>query len=250
MDVVDPTYSKKEVRDPTYHWEGKESENSEESKRIIIKVGMIGETHTGKVNIMIKLVEDSVDNQCIETLGVNFIEKTIRLRNIAVTLSFWDLGGQEEYRQLMPLLCNDAKVLLFVFDLTRKRTLSMIRKLFKIAKKQNRYAIPFLIGSKFELFNERDMKFKQEITNKAQKFAKIMKAPLIFCSSSQSINIKKIFQIIIARVFHLTPKVTEVTKVGEPILEYKESWPRRSKKKYKTKISPGPREREDGANRR
>lgn len=242
MEVIDPTYSNQEVEDPTYSNESQKRSKWKESKRIIIKVGMIGEMHTGKVNIMIKLVEDSVDNEYIESLGVNFIEKTVRLKNIAVTLSFWDLGGRKEYRQLMPLLCNDARVLLFVFDLTRKRTLSMVRRLFKIAKKQNKYAIPFLIGSKFDLFNQKDMEFKQEITNKAQKFAKLMRAPLIFCSSSRSINIQKIFQIIIARVFHLKPRVTEVKKVGEPILEYKASWPRR---KDKTKSSPGRRGRKD-----
>jgi len=226
--------------------EGKESESSSKTNNIIIKVGVIGETHTGKTSLMVKYVEDRFDEEYIETLGVNFMEKTVRLKNIAVTLSVWDLGGQDEYRQLMPLVCNDAKVLLFVFDLTRKRTLSMIREWFKNAKKQNKYAIPFLIGSKFDLFNEKDMKFKQEITQQAQKFAKVMRAPLIFCSSSHSINIKKIFQIIIARVFHLTPKVAEVTRYGEPILEYKASWTRRSRKKDKSK-KPSSQSRRDGA---
>lgn len=59
----------------------------------------------------------------------------------------------------------------------------------------------------------------------ARKFAKAMKSPLIFCSSSHSINIKKIFQLIIAKVFHLRPKVEEITKVTEPIVEYKKYWP-------------------------
>jgi len=241
MEVMDPTYRTKEVKDLTHRQEGEESENSKESKSIVIKVGMIGEKHTGKRSLMVKYVDDRFDEAYINTLGVNFIEKTVKLKNIAVTLSVWDLGGEDEYRQLMPLVCNDAKVILFIFDLTRKQTLLMIREWFRNAKKQNKYAIPFLIGAKFDRFNEKDMKFKKEVTKKAQKFAKNMKAPLIFCSASHSINIKKIFQIIIARVFHLTPKLPEVTKVGEPIVEYKASWTRWSKKKHETKMSSGRR---------
>jgi len=202
---------------------------------IIVKVGVIGETRTGKRSLLVKYVEDRFEKEYIETLGVNFMEKTVRLKSIAVTLSVWDLGGPDEYKQLMPLVCNDAKVLLFVFDLTRKRTLSMIREWFRNAKKKNKRAIPFLVGLKFDLFKEKDMNFKQEITQQAQKFAKVMRAPLIFCSSSHSINIKNLFKIIIGKVFHLRPKVKEITRLGEPILLYKASWTRRSRKKHTTK---------------
>merc|ERR1711920_506722 len=158
-------------------------------------------------------------------------EKTIQLRNITVTLSVWDLGGQAEYSNLMPLVCSDAKVFLFVFDLTRKRSLSMIRDWYRMARKQNKFAIPFLIGAKFDLFDRKDMKFKEEITTQARKFAKAMKAPLIYCSSSHSINIKKIFQLILANVFHLRPRVREVKKLSEPLVEYKSIWSKKKKSK-------------------
>merc|ERR1712157_544292 len=39
--------------------------------------------------------------------------------------------------------------------------------------------------------------------------AKKMHAPLIYCSSAQSINVKKIFKVIIAKVFDLKPKIKE-----------------------------------------
>jgi len=213
--------------------EVKESENWDKKNNVMIKVGVIGETHTGKTSLMVKYVEDRFDREYIETLGVNFMERTIKLKNTTVTLSVWDLGGQDEYKELMPLVCNDAKVILYVFDLTRKKTLSKIKGWFRNAKKYNKYAIPFLIGSKFDLFNKKDMQFKQEITDQAKKFARLMKAPLIYCSASRSINIKKIFQIIIAKVFHLVPRVAEVNKCTEPIVEYKASWGKRQRRKEK-----------------
>lgn len=207
----------------------KQMNMSYKNNHIVIKVGMIGESQTGKTSLMVKYVENRFDEDYIETLGVNFMEKTINLRNIAVTFSVWDLGGQKEYLQLMPLVCNDARVLLFVFDLTCKQSLLLIREWYRQARTENRYAVPFLIGTKFDLFAKRSLKYKKEMTAQARKFSKAMKAPMIFCSSSHSINIKKIFQLIIAKVFRLRPKIVETTKVTEPIIEYKAYWSRSKK---------------------
>merc|ERR1711971_1303938 len=67
----------------------------------------------------------------------------------------------------------------------------------------------FLIGTKFDLFDELEDHLKKDITKQARKFAKKMHAPLIYCSSAQSINVKKIFKVIIAKVFDLKPKIKE-----------------------------------------
>jgi len=207
---------------------------------IKIKVGMIGESQAGKTSLMVKYIEDKFDEDYIETLGVNFMEKTIQLRNITVTLSVWEFGTQKEYSNFMPLVCRDAKVFLFVFDLTRKLSLYMIRDWYKWARKQSKYASPFLIGSKFDLFDKKDMKFKEEITTLARKFSKAMKAPLIYCSSSHSINIKNLFQLILAKVFHLRPKVAEIKNISEPLVEYKATW-----KKKKNSKKSGQKRKED-----
>lgn len=47
-----------------------------------------------------------------------------------------------------------------------------------------------------------------------------MKAPLIFCSSSYSINVKKIFKIVLAKAFDLRCTIPEIRNIGEPIIEY------------------------------
>ena len=47
-----------------------------------------------------------------------------------------------------------------------------------------------------------------------------MKAPLIFTSSSHSINVQKIFKIILSKAFDLKCTIEQVDKIGEPILQY------------------------------
>lgn len=54
----------------------------------------------------------------------------------------------------------------------------------------------------------------------AKRFAKAMHASLIFCSTSASVNVQKIFKIVLAKAFDLKCVIPEIEGVGEPILIY------------------------------
>ena len=67
---------------------------------------MVGDAQIGKTSLMVKYVEGSFDEDYIQTLGkygdqiwanwlegVNFMEKTVSVRNTEITFSIWDLGG-------------------------------------------------------------------------------------------------------------------------------------------------------------
>ena len=57
-------------------------------------------------------------------------------------------------------------------------------------------------------------------TIQAKRFARAMHASLIFCSTSASINVQKIFKIVLAKAFDLKCVIPEIEGVGEPILIY------------------------------
>eukprot|EP01125_Pyxidicula_operculata_P003118 TRINITY_DN1335_c0_g1_i4.p1 TRINITY_DN1335_c0_g1~~TRINITY_DN1335_c0_g1_i4.p1 ORF type:complete len:174 (+),score=21.13 TRINITY_DN1335_c0_g1_i4:143-664(+) len=169
---------------------------------------------------MVKYIENSFDEDYIQTLGVNFMEKTVKVRGNEVAFSVWDLGGAREFVNLLPLVCNEASAILFMFDLSRQPTLNSIRDWYRQARGFNQTAMAILIGTKYDLFAKKDIEYQTEVTNMARKFAKSMHAPLIFCSSAYSINIKKIFKIILAKVFDLKCNVPEIIKIGDPLVEY------------------------------
>lgn len=56
--------------------------------------------------------------------------------------------------------------------------------------------------------------------SQAKRFAKAMHASLIFSSTAASINIQKIFKIVLAKAFDLKCVIPEIHTVGEPILVY------------------------------
>lgn len=139
------------------------------------------------------------------------MEKTISIRNTEITFSIWDLGGQREFVNMLPLVCNDAVAILFMFDLTRKSTLNSIKEWYRQGRGFNKTAIPFLIGTKYDHFVNFPREDQEEISNQvsqtsldttllpyltnmqARRFAKAMRASLIFSSTSHSINVQKVY---------------------------------------------------------
>lgn len=132
----------------------------------------------------------------IQTLGVNFMEKAISIRNTEITFSvsiysslylspqtdkpqIWDLGGQREFVSMLPLVSNDAVAILFMFDLTRKSTLNSIKEWYRQARGFNKTAIPVLIGTKYDQFASFPREEQEEITRQAKRFSKAMHAPLV-----------------------------------------------------------------------
>jgi len=193
---------------------------AEKNASVVIKVGMVGDAQIGKTSLMVKYVEGSWDEDYIQTLGVNFMEKTISIRNTEITFSIWDLGGQREFVNMLPLVCNDAVAILFMFDLTRKSTLNSIKEWYRQGRGFNKTAIPFLVGTKYDHFVNFPREEQEEISLQAKRFAKAMKASLIFSSTSHSINVQKIFKIVLSKAFDLRCTIPEIEHVGEPLLLY------------------------------
>ncbi|KAI0123162.1 P-loop containing nucleoside triphosphate hydrolase protein [Xylariales sp. AK1849] len=197
---------------------GAEQQNGR--NHVVIKVGMVGDAQIGKTSLMVKYVEGSWDEDYIQTLGVNFMEKTISIRNTEITFSIWDLGGQREFVNMLPLVCNDAVAILFMFDLTRKSTLNSIKEWYRQGRGFNKTAIPILVGTKYDHFVNFPREDQEEISNQARRFAKAMRAALIFSSTSHSINVQKIFKIVLSKAFDLKCTIPEIENVGEPLLLY------------------------------
>lgn len=121
---------------------------------------MVGDSQIGKTSLMVKYVEGSFDEDYIQTLGtfinpyvcylqanqyvtgVNFMEKTISVRRTTITFSIWDLGGQREFVNMLPLVCNDAVAILFMFDLSRKSTLNSVKEWYRQARGFNKVSVP------------------------------------------------------------------------------------------------------------
>eukprot|EP00700_Malawimonas_jakobiformis_P003458 EC726218.1.p1 GENE.EC726218.1~~EC726218.1.p1 ORF type:complete len:212 (+),score=12.75 EC726218.1:28-663(+) len=151
-------------------------------KKVTIKVGMLGDAASGKTSLMVQYVDGRFDEDYIETLAVTFMEKTVTIKTTDITFSIWDLGGQKEFQGMLPLVCNEAVALLFLFDLSRKATLASIKDWYRQARNYNKSAIPILVGTKYDKYRLLPREEQEDVAVQARRYAKVMKAPLIFIS--------------------------------------------------------------------
>lgn len=125
------------------------------------------------------------------------MEKTISVRRTTITFSIWDLGGQREFVNMLPLVCNDAVAILFMFDLSRKSTLNSVKEWYRQARGFNKVrphlvlvhapttdvvfqtAIPFLIGTKYDQFATLPRDEQEEITKQVRPVNIVMMPALI-----------------------------------------------------------------------
>ncbi|KAF9379450.1 hypothetical protein BGX21_002633 [Mortierella sp. AD011] len=158
------------------------SESAKKSS-VVIKVGMVGDSQIGKTSLMVKYVEGSFDEDYVQTL-------------VLVP------------KRTPPNLPDGGTAQANIFGFATIRYI------------ENTTAIPFLVGTKYDYFSTFSKEEQEEVTKQARKFARAMKAPLIFCSTAHSINVQKIFKIVLSKAFDLKCTIPEISESGAPILEY------------------------------
>lgn len=189
--------------------------------QIIVKIGLLGNAEAGKTSLMVRYVEGEYNHSYIQTLGVNFMEKTISLQNNPVLLSIWDLGGEAEFKNMLPLVCDGALIFLYIFDLTSKTSLASVKEWYKQARVLNSKALPILVGTKYDLFVTLNEEKRTEILDHARKYSKAMKnCPLVFTSAERGINVNRLFKLIVSMVFGLNPGLEVVSSTDKPIFEF------------------------------
>jgi GTP-binding protein of the ras superfamily involved in termination of M-phase len=198
----------------------KEPASKEPEVQPVIKVALLGDAQVGKTSLMCRYVEGTFDDAELMTQrGVNFMEKSVLLQNERVTFSIWDVGDKD-FDAMLPLVCNEAAVLLLMFDLCRPETLASLRDWHRKATTLNKGAMPFLVGVKYDELVELAPEEHAHVCDVASQFAIAIDAPLVFCSSAVPINVANIFKVILIRLFGLTASVPEIREPGGALLMY------------------------------
>ncbi len=159
---------------------------------IKVKICLVGDASVGKTSLIRRYVLDVFDDKYIDTLGTKVSKKQIILkkddREINLTLSIWDVLGQQDFKNIQSMAFKGSKGAMFVCDITRKETLDNLRnwhrRVTEVAGN-----IPFLI-----LANKSDLNEQYTFTEAELKdFAEDLGAPYFLTSAKKGDNVIKSF---------------------------------------------------------
>ena len=110
-----------------------------DNKNKICKVILVGETGVGKTCIIVRYVSEEYKEETISTTGASYASKIVEFKeyNKSVQFQIWDTAGQEKYRGLTKLFYKDAKIVILVYDMTRKKSFEEIKNYWYNQIKEN-----------------------------------------------------------------------------------------------------------------
>ena len=127
----------------------------------VLKVVLIGESGTGKTSIIQRFSYNLFDSNCASSISSQYISKTIDLKDFNQSLKFdiWDTAGQEKYRSMAKLFYKDAKIILFVYDITSLNSFNELRNYWITQVKENcEPNILFgVVANKNDLYNDQQV---------------------------------------------------------------------------------------------
>ncbi|MQL85729.1 hypothetical protein Taro_018259 [Colocasia esculenta] len=210
---------------------------------VALKVSLLGDCDIGKTTFMIKYVGDVEEQGGLHMTGLNLMDKVLPVKGARLAFSIWDVGGDHQFLDHVPIACKDAVAILIMFDLTSRCTLNKLVLIMTItllmlcyspkcqfcvhaigwyhqARKWNKTAILILIGTKFDDFVQLPVDMQWTIINQARSYARVMEAALFFSSATHNINVNKIFKFIAAKLFNLPWRIERNLTIGEPIIDF------------------------------
>ena len=139
----------------------------EEDGIIVIKSILLGETGVGKTNLANAAVDLRFDQNTKSTVNALYVQKKMKIFGKDYELRLWDTAGQEQYRALTKLFYKDSKVVIFVYDITNKKSFTELNFwINEIKESLGDEPVLGIVG------NKNDLNEFQEVDNEvAKKFA-------------------------------------------------------------------------------
>ena len=96
--------------------------NADEDKKNIIKIILVGDSGTGKTNLITVTAGYEFNSNTLSTTSCSFVQKDIKKDGKNYKINLWDTIGQEKYRSLTKIFLKDSKIVIFVYDITSRES--------------------------------------------------------------------------------------------------------------------------------
>ena len=153
-----------------------------------INVLLCGDANVGKSSIISRYTKSKFDSIYIESIELEMHKKTFNLNDKTYNYNFFITIGSQRYMENYEYLYKKCDILLFVFDLSNKKSFEYIKKAKINAKKYSKKEqIHVFVGNKNELL-------EKEISSlNVKKYCKENWIEYFEVSAKNNINIDRMF---------------------------------------------------------
>ena len=156
---------------------------------IDLKILLVGDTSVGKTSILSKYIDDIFEENQISTIGVEYKVKSLIINGRKINLRIWDSSGQERFRSITQSFFRNAEGILYIFDLTEKKTFEGVKQWLIDSESYNLNIKKILVGNKVDLIEKR--KVEKEIIDN---FVKKIQLKYYEMSAKDGTNIDNVFR--------------------------------------------------------
>ena len=190
-----------------------------------IKVILVGEVATGKTSLINTSIGLEFKDKLESTQSSCIMQKKIIINDQTYTINLWDTIGQEQYRSLTKIFMKGAKIVIFVYDITRKETFEQLDFWFENTKEVlGNKPILGIVGNKSDLYIKEDV--KEEV---AEEYAKKKGVPFRLTSAKTPKNFCDFLEELVKTYIEKMENINSTIVDGLKLDEHNES--KKSKKK-------------------
>jgi small GTP-binding protein len=160
------------------------------------KIVLVGEPGVGKTSIIRRYIQGIFEENYKASVGTRIFSKDLDVNGRHVTLSIFEIGGQEKFRLGENVLYKGADGVVVIFDITNASSFHVLDDWFAQIELNLGGRVPLvLVGNKYDLGGSRRVQ-KQEALNHALSHG----AEYLESSAKTGKNIMKLFYDIILKI--------------------------------------------------
>jgi len=180
----------------------KEMDEEDIENETKITILTLGGREVGKTSLVLKYTDDTFNEKYISTIGIEFKEKYLKKNGENFKLRLVDPSTLVTNQNLINLECDG---IIFLYDITNKKSFDDISKYIEIFEKQKRKNFPMiLLGNKID--KETDRKISKEA---GEGLAKDKGINFSEISVKEGTNVNEAVDSLINQIFETNPKLKD-----------------------------------------
>ena len=160
---------------------------------ISVKVVLLGESGVGKTSIINQFISKKFNPKMSTSVSAQFTSKVLEFPELKRKIRFdiWDTVGQEKYRSLTKIFYKDARIIIFVYDMTTEYSFNALKNYWYSETVNNTDSEPLyaVCANKNDLYDKATVK-----TEDAKQFAEEINAIFQNTSAKSDTGINILFE--------------------------------------------------------